>query len=173
MKNVSMRFCGYTFHHNPATLVIDRSGNIRELTSPCCTPAGAHLGSRLTHISGEGELYGADCIRQYRLLEKLHDSEKAGLLSLPHMPPMTAYLKELRMTAQPKENVLGYRFEFVEAEKPAADDMTDDSYMTQTDGESLWDVSYLYGVGIDTLVRLNPQIKRIDALSAGEKVRLC
>lgn len=173
MKNVPMRFCGYTFHHNPATLKIESAGNIRELTSPCCEPQSAHLGNRLRRIIGEGELYGADCIAQFERLQKLHDDEREGLLSLPKMPAVHAYLKELKMTAQPKEDVLGYRFVFIEAQPAEKDNGIPDYYDTLVIGESLWDISYRYRVTIDTLVRLNPQIRYIDALKEGERVRLC
>lgn len=173
MKNVPMRFCGYTFHHNPATLKIEGAGNIRELTSPCCEPKSAHLGSRLRRVTGEGELYGADCIAQFERLQKLLDDEKEGLLSLPKMPAMHAYLKELKMTAQPKEDVLGYRFLFIEAQPAAKDNTPREYYDTLVVGESLWDISYITGVPIETLVELNPQIRYIDSLEEGERVRLC
>ena len=173
MKNAAMRFCGYTFPHNPAALKIENTGNIRELNSPCCEPGSMHLGSRLRRISGEGELYGADCIAQFEELQRLFERGEEGLLSLPKQPAIYAYLKELQMTAQPKENVLGYRFVFLEARPPEKDNAVIESYETCTAGESLWGVSYRFGVPIDELVRLNPQIKYIDSLDSGEKVRLC
>lgn len=173
MKNVPMRFCGYPFHHNPAALKIEYIGNIRELTSPCCEPQSDHLGKKLRKITGEGELYGADCIQQFERLQSLFDSEQAGLLSLPKMPSVYAYLKELQMIAQTKENVLGYRFVFIEARPTAKDKEKPDCYETIVDNESLWDISYRYDTPIETLVSLNPGIKYIDTLSKGERVRLC
>ncbi len=173
MKNVAMRFCGYDFHHNPATLKIESEGNIRELTSPCCEPKADHLGYRLRHISGEGELYGADCIAQFRELMRLHENGTSGLLTLPHMPPIEAYLKELQMLAQPKEDVLTYRFEFVEQSRCDVPKEAFEYYETIVPGESLWDIGYRYHVAIDTLVGLNPQIEYIDSLKEGERVRLC
>lgn len=173
MKNVSMRFCGYTFHHNPATLKVENAGNIRELISPTCEPQSAHLGRKPIRITGEGELFGADCIAQFEALQKLFDEGGKGLLSLPKMPAIHAYLKELQMTAQPKENVLTYRFEFIEATPPAKSAEHPEYYETIVEGESLWDISYRYDASIDTLIRLNPQIRYIDALDDGERVRLC
>ena len=173
MRNVPMRFCGYTLHHNPAKLKIESSGNIRELASPCCEPQSEHLGSRLRRVSGEGELYGTDCIAQFKRLQGLFESEQPGLLSLPHLPAMTAYLKELSLLAEPKENVLGYRFVFIEAHPPAHEDSAAEVYEALVDGETLWDVSWRYHIPIETLVRLNPQIPHIDDLTQGERVRLC
>lgn len=173
MKNVSMRFCGYTFHHNPATLKIESTGNVRELISPTCEPQSAHLGRKPNRIIGEGELYGADCIARFEALQKLFYAGRKGLLSLPKMPAMYAYLKALTMTAEPKEDVLGYRFEFIEAIPPAKSAERRDVYETIVVGESLWDISYRFDVPIVTLIRLNPHIKYIDALDKGERVRLC
>lgn len=173
MKNVPMRFCGHTLHHNPATLKIESVGNIRELNSPCCEPQSEHLGNRLRRISGEGELYGADCIVQYRQLCGLFEKAEAGLLSLPHMPAICAYLGELRMIAEPREDVLTFRFAFIEAQPPAKDDSAVSYYDTLVAGESLWDISYRYHVPMAVLVQLNPQIKYIDSLDEGERVRLC
>ncbi len=173
MKNVPMRFCGYTFHHNPATLTIGNAGNIRELISPTCEPQSAHLGRKPVRITGEGELYGADCIAQFEALQKLFYQGRKGLLSLPGMPAVYAYLKELEMIAQPKENVLGYRFTFIEAIPTPQSAEQPEFYETIVADESLWDIGYRYGVPVDTLIRLNPQIKYIDALDDGERVRLC
>lgn len=173
MKNAAMRFCGYSLRHNPATLRIDCAENIRELGSPCCAPKSACLGNRLRHIVGEGELYGADCIEQFRALEKLCANGEEGLLSLPKMPSIHAYLKELRMLAEPKEDMLKYRFEFVESRR--SENKTPDAayYMTVVPNESLWDIAYRYKMPIETLVHLNPQIRYIDWLEEGERVRLC
>ena len=173
MKNVPMRFCGYTLHHNPSNLKVESFSSVHELYSPCCKPESIHLGNRLRRIRGEGELYGADCIAQFRRLHTLYEQQEKGLLSLPHMPSMTAYLRELDMIAEPKENVLGYRFEFVEAHPHAEGAYDAQVHVTLVEGESLWDISHHYGVPIDELVRLNPQVRYIDMLDEGERVRLC
>ncbi len=173
MKNVPMRFCGYSLHHNPAVLKIENTGNIRELSSPCCEPDSMHLGNRLRRISGEGELYGEDCIAQFRELYGLFERGERGVLVLPRMPALYAYLRELKMIAEPQENVLGYRFTFLEAQSPGRDNSIVDTYDTIAAGESLWDIGYRYGVPLETLVRLNPQIKYIDCLDENERVRLC
>ena len=173
MKLVPMRYAGYSFRHNPSKLKIEDEANIVSLISPWSPPDSRHLGRRLRIIRGEGELYGADCIEQYRQLSRLYEREEKGILSLPKMAPMTAYLRELQLIAEPQEDVLRFTFSFVETqgEQRAVD--PEPCYLVESDGESLWDIAYANGVEIDTLVRLNPQICRIADLAAGEKVRLC
>lgn len=173
MKNVPLRFRGHALHHNPETLRIECAGHIRELNSPCRTPKSEYLGNRLRRVIGEGELYGADCIEQFRALEKLCADGEEGLLSLPKMPSMHAYLRELRMIAEAKEDVLSYRFEFIESQ-PAAQDVSGGGYYeTVVANESLWNIAYRYRTTVEDLVRLNPQIAHIGALDARERVRLC
>ena len=89
------------------------------------------------------------------------------------MPAIRAYLKELQLIAEPKENVISYRFVFTEAQPPAKDGAARTVYETLVEGESLWDIGYLFRVPIETLVRLNPQIRYIDSLKQDERVRLC
>lgn len=171
MKNAPMRFCGLSLHHNPHTLRIESRAGLRELISPCCTPDSENLGLRLRVVSGEGELYGADCLAQFRRLEALQEAQKRGKLVLPHRQPMLAYLREIVLIAEPTENVVRYRFVFLEAQRESSGRDTD-CYIALA-GDSLWDIGFRFGVGIDELVALNPQIPYIDDLTEGMKVRLC
>ena len=92
---------------------------------------------------------------------------------IPHMEPMYAYLKELKMTAKPVDDVLSYRFLFIEAQSLRPEAQNTEFYLTKTDGESLWDIAYAYDVPIERLTVLNPQIPLIYELSRGERVRIC
>ncbi len=173
MKNAPMRFDNMSLHHNPRLLRIENENRLSILSSPCAAPDSRLLNRKPMVVSAEGELYGADCIEQYRSLEKRHFSQKRAKLVLPHMTPIYAYLKELRLLAEPVENVLTYRFVFVEAQSPRTKAPSAAYYVTEAAGESLWDISVRCQTGIDELVRLNPQIADIDELKAGERVRVC
>lgn len=173
LKNAPIRFCGFSLHHNPHQLTIENTANVRELVTPCCQPDSVHLGLGLRRISGEGELYGADCLAQYHALEQLHRSQSLGKLILPHMVPLYAYLKELRMTAEAHDDVLRFRFVFTEACSPRKSRRSSEIYVTQEPDESLWDIAYHSGVPIERLTELNPQIAHIDRLVQGERVKLC
>jgi hypothetical protein len=173
MKNAKMRFCGYAFEHNPAKLMIADAARIRALLPPGSLPDSISLGRGLRIVKGEGELAGADCLARYERLRALYERGEKGILALPGLKAMTACLSALSLTAEPTEDVIGYRFTFTEARGDGAAVSGADTYTVRADGESLWDIAYAYGIGIDELVRLNPQIALIGSLSENERVRLC
>ncbi len=172
MKNAPMRFGGLSLSHNPHTLIIEHSGNIRELMPPCCEPDSVYLGERISRVSGEGEIYGEDCIERFAVLEKLYKVHIRSKLALPHMRPIYAYIKELELIAEPMDNVLRYRFVFTEAQSPRKSERLG-VYHTVIGSESLWDISYSYGVPIERLIELNTGIPYIDDVSEGTRVRIC
>lgn len=173
MKNAPMRFCGVSMRYNPAKLSISGKNRVHEYLSPCCEADSRVVGKELRRITGEGVFGGADCLEQYRALEKLQANRTAAKLVLPQMQPLYAYLKELSLTAEPQDDILHYRFVFTETQSPRKGINQNPCYITVSQGESLWDVAYEYNTPIETLVALNPQIPLIDDLSGEEKVRIC
>lgn len=173
MKNEPMRFNGFTFRHNPSRLKIEDAQSVPVILPPFDAPDSIGLGRRPRIIRGEGELCGADCVEQYRALHALYRQGVRGLLTLARMAPMTAYLKELVLTAEPREDILAFSFCFIEARGEACAVSAQPYYTVEASGESLWNVAYRSGTDVDTLVRLNPQIADIADLDAGERVRLC
>lgn len=173
MKNAPMRFGGLSLNHNPHKLVIGNNSNIRELMPPCCDADSVYLGERMKTVSGEGELYGADCLEQFAALDAMRKSYVCKKLSLPRLRPFYAFLQELEMTAQPVDGVLSYRFVFCQAQSPRKSVVSNEFYTVTDDGESLWDISYLFSVKPERLVELNPRIRYVDELSAGMRVRIC
>ncbi|MBQ3264323.1 MAG: LysM peptidoglycan-binding domain-containing protein [Ruminococcus sp.] len=172
MKLAPMRFDGLSMRYNPEKLGISGKNHICEYASPCCESDSEKLNRELCRISGVGELCGEDCIAQYRKLEKMQISGKRAKLVLPRMQPLYAYLKELELTAKPVDNVLSYRFLFVEALSPRPEKTGKEYYLTAA-GESLWDIAYRYDVPIERLVDLNPHIPLIDELDEKVRVRVC
>ena len=173
MKNAPLRFGGLSLSHNPHKLSIKYSGNIRELTPPCCEPDSVYLGDRVSRVSGEGELFGGDCLEQFAVLEELRRSHTRAKLSLPRMRPFYAYLKELELIAGPVDNVLTYRFEFTRAQSPRRSGRLGVYHTVIEQGESLWDIAYSYSVPIERLIELNTGIPYIDSIDEGVKVRIC
>ena len=173
MKLAPMRFGGVSMRHNPAKLNISGKNRVHEYLSPCCEADNQVVGRELSRISGEGVLFGADCLTQYQTLERLQNGHVPAKLTLPRMQPLYAVLRELSLTAEPEENILHYRFVFVEAQSPRKAIQGERYYVTVSQGESLWDISYANGIPIEQLTALNPQIPFIDNINEGERVRLC
>ena len=173
MRLAPMRFCGMSMRHNPEKLSINGKTRVQEYLSPCCEANSELLGRELYHITGEGALFGADCIEQYQRLETLSLNRTPSKLILPKMQPIYAYLKELSLSAEPKDDILRYRFVFIETKSPYKALPQKQFYVTVSQGESLWDIAYVYDKPIETLTALNPQIPLIDEINEGERVRLC
>ena len=171
MKREPMRFCGVSWPHNPRVLRFSAEKTLVEQQSPGSGTILQETGRRALRVEGEGELYGENCVAQFGELLTLFRTRGAGVLSVAGLKPFYAVFEELRLLAEPKPDVLTYRFVFREAAELSEEDKPETHVIGN--GESLWDVSYLYGIGIDRLVELNPQVRRPDEVAAGEEVRLC
>ena len=171
MKQAPMRFKGFEWRHNPREISFKCERNVGELSFPFNGSKLSETGRKCLVIRGKGELFGEDCLEQFdRLVELFRDSGE-GLLTLPGMKPFYAVFESVSVTGSPKPDVLGYSFVF--RESPQKTRTTGHSFCVTRDGESLWDVSYRFGVPIDRLVELNPQIKRPDIVAKGSVIRLC
>lgn len=172
MKHASMRFCGYALHHNPKSIEVVDKRNLIELETPYEGSLLQDMGNGLKTVTGIGEFFGEDCMRQYQELLSLLQSGKSGLLSLSGYEPFFARLASLELTQPPAEDFLSYRFVFkVKNEAPA--NLTNGAkYHTVKQNESLWDIAFRYGTAVETLLKENPQIRRPDSLKAGEKVKV-
>lgn len=66
-------------------------------------------------ISGEGSFTGADAYAQFKLLQKLGESEEPGNLEHPVWGIRYCYLTKLELRQEPRENCVKYAFEFTQA----------------------------------------------------------
>lgn len=172
MTPANMRYKGYVWSHNPKTLKITTMQNLSEQSVMQGRARIQDFGLKSRVITGSGNLYGEDCLEQYGELIKLHNQGGSGILSLPDTPPFYAYFKSVELACDPTPKLITYNFEFVEdlwgkKENPGS------FYHTVGDGETLWDISYMYSVPVETLVDLNPQIMRLDELPVESRVKIC
>lgn len=173
MRSAPMRFNAVSMRHNPEKLSISGKNRLHEYLSPCCEADSVSIGKELRRITGEGILCGEDCLEQYKTLEGFRNRQTAAKLVLAGMQPMYACLRELSMTAKPEDNVLHYHFEFAEMQSPRRSSRRESYYLTMTEGESLWDIAYLFGTSVEQLTALNPHIPMIDEIREGERIRIC
>ena len=162
MKNAAMRFRGYEMSHNPEKLSIKTEAKMMDISSSCTSPDCKRLYTGLRTISGEGELFGSDCLEQFRELNELFMSGEKGSLTLPGMAPMTAYMRSLELIAEPVDDTVGYKFGFIEACGEHESNTPSGHYSVGIEGESLWDIAYRFDKTIDELVELNPHIRYND-----------
>ena len=165
-----MRFAGFEWSHNPLDIGIHHKRSVYSTATPYTGEQVDALCREISRVSGKGELVGDDCIERYRALEKLFESVKKGVLTLPGMPPFEAYFTRLEAEGQSAPNVLVYSVEFISADNEQKDRK---EFCICRSNDTLFDVAYEYDVAVEELVRLNPHIKRPDMLADGERVRLC
>ena len=75
MKLVPMRFCLYTWHHNPKSIKIISDKDVVNLCSPYQKHFSKDFGENLRIVSGVGELYGENCLEEYAKAVDLYDAD--------------------------------------------------------------------------------------------------
>ena len=103
----NLRFKDYTFRHNPRKIVVRY---LKETAQSRCYGFGAslqELGSGLTIVEGEGELFGSDALEQ----------QGSGILSGAGIEPMYAVFDSLQMVGKGGDNTISYTFRFIQERK--------------------------------------------------------
>ena len=172
MKTASMRFAGCSWQYNPQTLSISGQKNIAENKIHNSDSIVQSFGRLPRSVSGEGYLCGENCFERMDKLWGLYRRKEEGTLTIPCLTAMRAVFTRLELLVEPKDDLIKYRFGFIEVMREDKMRVPIDTH-TVISGESLWDISYRYGVDIDTLMRLNPTIRHPFYLYEGEEVRLC
>ncbi|MBQ5398813.1 MAG: hypothetical protein IIU14_05165 [Ruminococcus sp.] len=172
MRLSKIRFKGEAFEHNPETLRVTDKANVKEDNLLFDEPQIRRTGRKCRVISGKGQFAGENCIFKYTQLLRLYYKGGSGILSLPDIKPFFAYFTRLELSCDPTPELVEYYFEFVE-DFSSGIKTVEPYFHTGTGGENLWDVSYAYGVDINTLVKLNPEIRFINESLNGIKVRIC
>lgn len=171
MTLAPMRFKGVEWRHNPHEITFHCEKQLDERVAPYDKAYVQQTGRRNMLIKGEGELYGADCMEQFERLYALFQGGGCGVLAIPGIGALHAVFEALTLKGVPKEDVLTYGFVFREVmELAAADGQT---VCTAAEGETLWDIAYRFQKDIDTLVALNPWVRRPDENLGGKEVALC
>lgn len=172
MISTNMRYKGFEWSHNPKKLRIRNGKKTVDIIYPFSYVNAREAFRQGCVISGEGELYGEDCIKQFNRLNRLFAQRGEGVLCVSGMPSVKAYFTRLELLCEPAENVISYAFEFEESSTEEKKN-TGVSYHIVKDGETLWDIAYLYGVTVEELLLLNLQIRRPDSIREGERISIC
>lgn len=172
MKTATMRYRGKEWPHNPQSLKITSQKAVEERRLGSAGALVRELGKHARIVTGTGVIMGADCVERYISLCELKNLPGSAVLTLPGIPPFYAFFKSLELICVDSPDTVKYSFEFVEdlgVQAPAIKK----EYYTVAEGESLWDISHRFSVPIETLLRINPWVKRPDELEEGREARLC
>ena len=172
MNLATMRYKGTAWEHNPQTLKISSHRSLYEQGVAGGSSVVRDFGERSRVITGSGQLAGEDCISKFAELVVLQNQSDSGILSLPDVAPFYAFFKSVELSCDPTPELITYKFEFVEDLSRGRTDI-EKRYHTVAEDETLWDISYRYGVKIEELVELNPELSRVDELTVESRVRVC
>ncbi len=166
-----MKFGDFEWPRNPLSIKVT---NEYSHTGAVVYGKGKKIGDAIREFvvySGKGEFAGADCLEQYKRLQREFDLGKEQLLTLPGAHPVFACFSSLQVEGEVTPDLLTYSFKFVR--EANEENEAKSSEYTTCDGETLFDIAHKTGVSVQKLVELNPQIKRPDEIANGERVRLC
>ncbi|MBQ5562141.1 MAG: DNA circularization N-terminal domain-containing protein [Clostridia bacterium] len=166
-----MSYKDFIFPVNPYLIKISRKKNTAVHKIPFYADKVMDLGEQNRVITGEGEFFGSDCLEQFERLKEVFASKNGGILYIPSQKPLLAVFDSLELIAQDIQNVIKYSFRFIEIKD---NDNNIPEYIISDGNKSLWDYSYLFGIDIETLVRINTDILRPDIpITHGRRVNLC
>lgn len=172
MRPVAMRFMGHTWHHNPKELSIECGKTVVKFGVPYFREMLQSFSDKLITVNGVGELYGEDCLQQYKTLMNIFKKGGTGILCLPSLPAMYACFESLKMLANDKPSVITYEFRFTQCEE--RDSLSKFSKTVVADGtKTLWDIAYENNVDVETLLQLNPHIMFPNDVKEGVEVLIC
>lgn len=172
-KHEKMSYRGYGFATNPSVIRIKHRARITRNSVPFQTENTVNFGRKACEISGEGELVGYDCEKQFAEIRRLFLDGGSGLLLLPGLEPFYAFFESLELLDEPSDRLIKYSFSFCEDTSAKHFETQTPKSCTAKAGETLWDISYENNIAIEELLGKNPNIMRPDLpLNSGEVIIL-
>lgn len=187
-----MRYKGFTWPHNPKIYSIDYERKMAVNKVPFGTFYLQDLGRTRRVMRGEGEFVGEHAYAQFGALANTFYEEGPGLLIHPLWQTANAYFVELRLEQEPRPDYVRYSFAFWEGTdlysgtvQEAAGQTGSGGAQVQTGqggasgryhqvvkGDNLWTLAGRYGLSMEELLALNPQIKNPNLIVPGDEVRV-
>ncbi len=191
MNLSSMRFKSFVWPYNPRTYTIRYERQVALHKTPFGRYCLQNLGMTRRVMEGEGEFVGKDAYERFKTLATVFYDETPGVLIHPVWQSSKAYFTQLYLTQEPQEDYVHYGFCFWEcfeedtgaALRPVEQAGAQDSapqweqkpqtrFHSVLSGESLWKIAGIYGLRLEQLLQLNPQIKNPNLIHPGEQVRV-
>lgn len=193
MKLSAMRFKGFVWPHNPSVYSIEFERKMAVHKVPFGRYRLQSLGLTRRVMRGRGEFVGEDAYEQFKKLASVFYEETPGTLTHPLWDTTSAWFVSLELEQEPRADYVRYRFEFWENDSRYQTGLTKVSsppgggsvgstgassvntgarYHTVVKGETMWGISRRYGLSLNALIALNPQIKNPNLIFIGQKVRV-
>lgn len=185
MELTPMRYKDYVWPHNPRVYTIDYERLMAENKVPYGLYHLQDLGRRHRVMRGEGEFAGPDAYAQFGALANVFYNQGAGMLIHPLWQSANAHFVELKLKQEPRPDYVSYSFAFWEdleyydaSLKEENDDAGQKESGTGTlihkvvKGDTLWSLAGRYGVTLQQILHLNPQIKNPNLIQVGQEVRI-
>lgn len=184
MKLTPMRYKDYVWPHNPRVYTIDYERVMAENKVPYGLYHLQDLGRSHRVMRGEGEFAGPDAYAQFGALANVFYAQGPGELVHPLWQTANAYFVELSLKQEPRPDYVSYSFTFWEdleyydaalkKENDKAQTQKENSTLIYTvvKGDTLWGISRRYGVTLEQILRLNPQISNPNLIRVGQEVRV-
>lgn len=156
-------------------------------------PFGRHhlqsLGQTRRVLRGEGEFVGEGAYDTFKQLATVFYDETPGVLVHPVWMAATAWFAGLELRQEPRRDYVAYSFEFwevvgggntgelerrttAEAGTGTADTGQGARWHTVIRGDTLWGIAGQYGVALNRIIALNPDIRNPNLIYPGQRVRI-
>lgn len=181
-----MRYKDYVWPHNPRVYTIDYEREMVQSKVPYGLYHLQDLGRSCRVMRGEGEFAGPDAYAQFGALANVFYSPGAGPLVHPLWQAANAYFVELSLKQEPRPDYVSYSFVFWEdleyysdtvekqsnTERESQSGGSDKLVYTVVKGDTLWAIAKKYGITVDRILQMNPQIKNPNLIRVGQEVRV-
>lgn len=182
-----MRYKNYVWPHNPRVYTIDYERVMAENKVPYGLYHLQDLGRSRRVMRGEGEFAGPEAYAQFGALANVFYDPGAGELIHPLWQAAKAHFVELSLKQEPRPDYVSYTFtfwedlEYYDTQLGAVQDGVTEDGQPASDGEltykvvkgdTLWGIAKKYGVTLEQILQLNPQIKNPSLIRVGQEVRV-
>ena len=186
-----MRFKNYVWPHNPRVYEIAFHRNVAVHQVPFGRSVLEGMGMDYRILRGEGEFVGPGAYREFQKLATVFYEETPGILVHPVWQTANAWFVELSVKQEPLEDYVAYAFEFWECydhyqrtlttvsapssgntEAAATAGSAGQAYYTVVSGDTLYAIARKYALSLTELVALNPQIRNINLIYPGDRIRV-
>lgn len=186
-----MRFKNYVWPHNPRVYEIGFERKMASQHVPFGRSVLQGLGMDHRVLRGEGEFVGPGAYREFQRLATVFYEESPGILVHPVWQTANAWFVSLSVRQEPTEDYVRYAFEFWECydgyrrglltqTPPAAPQQTapgetktaGEAWYTVVSGDTLYGIARKNGLELSELVAMNPQIRNINLIYPGDKIKL-